>query len=163
MLSAEEIIARALAVAGRLPRPAHFTNHTHCCECQDHDDELQPYTPADIPREALGTGGWDPITFTTLEGFRYFLPGLVRVVLTETGDRDYYDQFLWHVGMDQRWQERRDACTSEEREIVLAALEWLLEHRSQAFEDAMLADELLDALEKWSADADPGMPGPASR
>lgn len=161
MLSAEEIIARALAFAERLPRPAHFTNHTHCCECQEHDEELQPYTPADVPRAALGTGGWDPITFTTLEGFRYFLPGLVRVVLTETGEDDYYDQFLWHVGMDQRWAERRAACSPEERELVRAALEWLLEHRAQEFEDGMLADDLLDALAKWSDGPGTGNPGPA--
>ncbi len=162
MDTVDELIARAMSISDTLKRPAHFTNHTHCCECQDHDDELQPYTPRDVTRRALGTGGWDPITFTTLAGFRYFLPGLVRVVLSESGPDDYYDQFLWHISMDIRWQERKQACSTQEQELVRDTLTWLLEHRAQEFEEAMLADELLDALEKWSETASPNRPHPAT-
>lgn len=152
--SPEAIIAEADAVFGKLERPEHSTDHTHCCECREHDEELQPYTPADIPRSALGHGGWDPITFCTDEGFRYFLPGLIRVVLTEAGDDNYYEQFLWHMTPVARGHDRYEICTAEERAVVARALAWLLENRADEIEQECASDALLAALERWSARAD---------
>ncbi len=148
--SPEAIIAEAEAIFGKLERPPHFTNHTHCCECRDHDDELQPYTPADIPRSALGHMGWDPITFCTDEGFRYFLPGLIRVVLTESGEDNYYEQFVWHMTPVAGGHDRFTICTAEERAVVAMALAWLLDNRADEIERECASDALLAALERWS-------------
>jgi hypothetical protein len=149
---AEEIIAKAEAVFGPVERPEHFTDHTHCCECSDHDEELQPYTPANMPRSALGHMGWDPITFCTDKGFRYFLPGMIRIVLTEAGDDNYYEQFMWHVTDVAGGHDRYAACTREERAVVALALAWLLENTCEEVEQEMVAGELLAALERWSED-----------
>ncbi len=153
-MSAEEnrkaIIARAEKVFSTVKRPQHFTNHRHCCECQEHDEELQPFTPADIPRAALGHMGWDPITFCTDEGFRYFLPGMIRIVMTETGEDNYYHQFLWQLTWVHKDCDRFAICSIEERKVVLAALEWLLEHRADEIEEEYVSEELFWAIERWS-------------
>ncbi len=148
--SATGIITRAEQVSAKLARPEHFTDHKHCCECREHDGELQPYTPGNIPRSALGTMAWDPITFCTDEAFRYFLPGLIRIVLTEDGEGNYYEQFLWHVNAVPGGHDRYAICSREEREVVAMALTWLLDNRSEEIEQECSAQLLLHALERWS-------------
>jgi hypothetical protein len=148
--AAESIIRKAEEVFSGIERPEHFTNHTHCCECRDHDDELQPFTPATIPRSALGHMGWDPITFCTDQGFRYFLPGMIRIVLTETGEDNYFEQFMWHVSAIAEGHDRYKVCTPAERAVVAMTLNWLLEHRSEEIEQEMVAQDLLSAIERWS-------------
>ena len=154
MKPAAKIIAKAERIGALIERPAHFTNHEHCCECQDHDDELQPYTPATIPRKALGHMGWDPITFCTDHAFRYWLPGLIRIALTETGEDAYYEQLLWHLNYVAEGYDRIASCSIDEREVVLEALNWLLEHRSEDIERECASEDLFSALERWSAGAD---------
>ena len=150
MCDAGAIIAKALEDLPTVERPAHFTNHTHCCECREHDEELQPYTPATIPRSALGTMGWDPITFCTDEGFRYWLPALIRIVLSIKGADNYYEQFLWHMQAVEGGHDRYAVCTEEERSVIAMTLAWLLEHRSEEIEQECVAQELLWAIERWS-------------
>lgn len=90
--------------------------------------------------------GWDPITFTSDLGFRYYLPGLIRIVLTEFG---HYEQFLWHILGNVEYN-RYTSCTKEEKEVVSLALQFLLEHRSEEIDKECLGDELIQAIEKWS-------------
>lgn len=149
MPDATDIIESARTVFAGIERPAHFTNHTHCCECAEHDEELQPFTPDDLTLEALGNMGWDPITFCTDQAFRYLLPGLIRIVLTEDGEENYYEQFLWHVTPQGEYN-RHAACSTEERIVVAQALAWLLENRSAEIEREMCSTELLYALETWT-------------
>ena len=81
----EQLIKEAKEVFGKVARPNHFADYTHCSECAEHDETLRAYTPDTITREALGHAGWDPITFATDTGFRYYLPALIRMALTQTG------------------------------------------------------------------------------
>jgi len=148
-MTKDEIIAEAVKLFSDVARPEHFTNHEHCPECKDHDEELLAFNPSSITREALGTMGWDPITFTTDQGFRYYLPGLIRVVLTETGDDSYYEQFLWHV-IGSGDYERIKACTTAEKEVVGKVLQFLLESRTEELEQECLGDDILIAIEKWT-------------
>ena len=90
----ENLIEKVAAVFGKVARPDHFTDHTHCCECAEHDDTLRVHSPDSIPREALGHAGWDPMTFATDVGFRYYLPAMINFALTASGDDYYIDQFL---------------------------------------------------------------------
>ena len=145
----QAILRRAQQVFGALPRPDHFTDHEHCCECAEHDRTLAAHDPASIPREALGHMGWDPITFTDDTAFRYYLPGLIRVVMTTAGDDEYFEQFLWHVSLAAPIQDRHAACTPAEREVVAATLRFLLDYRTAEVEAACQGQELLDALERW--------------
>lgn len=144
------IKGEAEKVFAGIDRPEHFTNINHCCECREHDEELQPYTPATVPRSALGTMAWDPITFCTDEAFRYWLPGLIRIVLSEDGEDNYYEQFLWHLSADNGGYDRYAACTESERSVVAKTLHFLLEHRSAEIERECMAPELLNAIGRWS-------------
>jgi hypothetical protein len=45
----------------QMPKPAHFTNYRHCCECAEHDATLVAYDVNTIGVEQLGNPGWDPL------------------------------------------------------------------------------------------------------
>jgi len=150
MSSAQQLIEEANEVFGKVPRPEHFTDYTHCCECAEHDEVLQKYTPDTVTREALGHAGWDPITFATDAGFRYYLPALIRMALTKSGDDYYIDQFLSQVIRDGPRNSRWLACASEERAVILKALHFLLEERIEEIDNWLDADRLVQAIEIWS-------------
>ena len=150
--SIRQIIDEANAVFAKVPRPAHFTNHTHCSECAEHDDTLQKYTPQTITREALGHAGWDPMTFATDAGFCYYLPALISWALSGTGDDDYIEQLLSQVIRDGSRNSRWEVCTKEERAVVLKALNALLEERTEDVDNWLDADRVMQAIEIWSDD-----------
>jgi hypothetical protein len=150
VMERDRIIERAFTVFQNVERPAHFTNFNHCCECREHDEVLLAGTPATISRSDLGTMAWDPITFTTGTGFRYYIPGLIRVVLTQTGDNNYYEQFLWHMASPDQVKERCPEITEEECEVISETLEYLLNHRTTEIDEECMADTLLAAVESWT-------------
>jgi len=150
MSSVQKLIDEATEVFGKVPRPEHFTDYTHCCECAEHDDVLRKHTADTITREALGHAGWDPMTFATDAGFRYYLPALIRMALTRNGDDYYIDQFLSQVIRDGPRNSRWLACSVEERAVVLKALHLMLEERTEEVDNWLDADRLMQAIDIWS-------------
>ena len=148
----QKLISKATEVFGKVLRPEHFTDHTHCCECAEHDEVLRKFTPDTITREALGHAGWDPITSATDTGFRYYLPALIRMALTTTGDDYYIDQFLSQVIRDGPRNSRWLACNADERAVVLKALHTVLEERTEEVDNWLDADRLMQAIGIWSDD-----------
>lgn len=144
-----EIINRAFEVFNIHPRPDKFTDHPGCCECAEHNETLSAATPQTIARTGLGTMSWDPITFTTPAAFRYYLPGLIRTVLTSRGDESYYEQFLWHMGKSSVAADMFAGFSGEEQQVVAACLDYLFENRITEIEQECLEDELLAAMELW--------------
>ena len=157
-MSDMQIVDEATEVFGKVARPEHFTDFTHCSECAEHDGTLSAHTPDTITREALGHAGWDPITFATDSGFRYFLPALIRMALTGTGDDYYIDQFLSQVIRDGPRNTRWCACTVEERTVLRKALNWLLEERAEDIDNNLDADQLMQAIDIWSDDGKAELP-----
>ena len=84
------------ALFADVSRPAHFTDHTHCEECAEHDATLQAYDCADLPAEVVLNPGWDPICFVTPAGFRYLFPRLCALAYGK-GEAFYLEQFLRHL------------------------------------------------------------------
>lgn len=150
MDSVEALINEAAEICGKVTKPEHFTNHTHCCECAEHDEVLQKYTAETITREALGHAGWDPMTFATDTAFRYYLPALIRMALTKEGDDYYIDQFLSQIIRDGPRNSRWVACTPEERAVVRKTLHTLLEERTEELDNWLDADRLMEAIDIWS-------------
>ncbi len=150
MSAHDDLVREATAVFASVQRPEHFTDYQHCCECAEHDETLSAYTPDTISREALGHAAWDPITFSTDTGFRYFLPALIRTALKQTGDEYYVDQFLSQLIRDGSRNSRWRACTSEQRAVVLKALHVLFEERLEEIEQNYDADRLMQAIDIWS-------------
>ncbi len=146
----DRLIDKARRVFAEAPRPEHFTDYTHCCECSEHDETLRAHTPDSIGLEELGNPGWDPMCFATNDAFKYYFPALVRLALGGTGVSYYVDQFLFHIIEDGPRNRRWEAFTRPQRELVLNVLEALLEHKSVEIERSYDADRLIQAIEIWS-------------
>jgi hypothetical protein len=114
-----EVLDAIRAAFGNTPRPAHFTDFTHCEECAEHDATLLAYTPDTISLEQVGNPGWNPICFVNTQGFHYFMPGLARLALGR-GTEFYLGQFLFHLRSDQI-----KTFNHTQHEAVLAFLEYV--------------------------------------
>jgi hypothetical protein len=126
-----ELLARVQQAFDQVPRPEHFTNYTHCCECFEHDETLRAATPDTIGLPELGNAGWDPICFISVEGFHYYMPALARLALGR-GPEYYLDQFLGHL----RWPPERIArMTADQRAALHHLLEYIFDTRFEEIEE----------------------------
>jgi len=133
-------------------RPEHFTNFTHCEECAEHDEVLRSRDVHTLRIEDVENPGWEPICFTTDEGFAYYLPALVRLALAEpTATHGWYGgQLLFHLCSDGRQNHRVLACTPAQRRAVADFLRHLVETRAALADSECHTDDLFQALEIWS-------------
>jgi len=137
-----------------VPKPDHFTDYQHCCECAEHDQTLLTFDVDSIGLAELGNPGWDPLCFSSAEGLMYYMPALVRLTLETMEDprEDYLDQLLFHLVYDGPNNRLVSACSKEQREFVADFLEYLMEkYCSQIDERVFTSDELLKAHEIWRA------------
>jgi hypothetical protein len=147
-----ELLKKVEQVFGEVPRPEHFTDYRHCCECAEHDETLRSHTPDTIGLGELGSPAWDPICFATDEAFQYYFPALAKLALKGNGDTYYFDQFLFHIIMDGPRNRRWKVFNYEQRKVVVQVLESLLEQKTEEIERNHDADKILEALEIWSDD-----------
>ena len=133
---------------GNVPRPEHFTNFTHCCECAEHDETLRNETPETLACEQLQPG-WDPLCFITPEGFQYFFPALVRLTLEGTGDAYFIDRLIFHLELDGRGNARYLQFSPEQRNYVVRLLYHLVETRAAEIEQNLDSDALFRTIEIW--------------
>ena len=141
---------RAKEVFGA-PKPEHFTNYRHCCECFEHDEVLRRSEVESIGLKELGSPAWDPICFSSPEGVKYYLPAMVRLTLDniENPQQNYLDQFLFHLILDGKNNRLVEACNREQRTFIADFLEFLIENHSAAIDDAMAGWDILRAHEIW--------------
>ena len=138
-----------------LPKPSHFTNYKHCCECAEHDETLLAFDNDSISLQQLGHPSWDPLCFSSAEGFIYYMPALVRLTLDtiEKSQEMYLDQLLFHLIRDGKDNRLVKACSKEQREFITAFLEYLIEHYvSQIKAGIYYSDDILKAHDIWSAE-----------
>jgi hypothetical protein len=134
------------------PRPEHFTNYAHCCECAEHDATLQGRELATLSMDEIGSPAWDPITFCSPEAFKYWFPALARHTLDEPHDYWgwYGDTLLSQLERDGPRNERWLACTPEQRQAVVTLLEHIFETRAALIEDYDLLHRFARVIEIWS-------------
>jgi hypothetical protein len=113
-----------------VPRPEQFTDCRHRADRAEHEETLRAHTPDTISLEQVGNPGWDPICFVTIEGFKYFMPGLARLALA----RGYIAEFLFQLNDD-----RIAGFTIEQRHATRHLLEFI-------------RDEMPDEVERWMAE-----------
>lgn len=138
-----------------LPKPPHFTNYQHCCECFEHDETLLSHDIDSISTNELGNPGWDPMCFCSEEGFIYYMPALIRITLDNIKDlhKTYLDQLLFHLIKDGKGNRLVVACNEEQRQFVASFLEHLIENYTPEIEAALCySDEILKAHDIWSED-----------
>jgi hypothetical protein len=114
---------------GMAPRPQHFTKFDHCEECAEHDRMLRSRTVKTITRTDLGTLGWDPINFTTDQGWAYYFPALARFAVMPPiwRDRGHYAIFLANDLSHRRF----DFCARDRRHAVAGLIEWIATNEEQ--------------------------------
>jgi len=137
-----------------VPKPDHFTDYQHCCECAEHDQTLLTFDVDSIGLPELGNAGWDPLCFSSADGLRYYLPALIRLTLDtmDNPQETYLDQMLFHLVYDGPGNRLFSACSREQRDFVADFLEYLVEkYSSQIDEGALTSDEILRAHEIWRA------------
>jgi len=141
-------------------RPQHFTNHTHCEECAEHDQVLRSRDIDSLRIEHVGNPGWDPICFISPEGFAYYLPALARLALAEPIEPHswYGAQLLFHLCYDGTRNARLLACTPGQRLVVVDFLRHVVETRSELADNHSVSDDLLQAIEIWSEAIDTAQP-----
>jgi hypothetical protein len=133
-------------------RPEHFTNFQHCEECAEHNQTLLSRTPDAITRQEVGNSGWDPICFVSSEGFRYYVPGLARLVIEDSphGFDWYAAQFLWHLISDGPSNTRVKECSPMQRKALAAFVGHIIETRAEQLDKECLADDAVRAWEIWN-------------
>jgi hypothetical protein len=142
-----------------VPKPDHFTNYLHCCECAEHDETLLAADVDSIGLEQLGNPGWDPLCFTSPDGFLYYMPAVVRLTL-DTIDKpteSYLGQMLFHLIKDGPGNMLVSACNEVQRKFVAQFLEYLIaQHSNQISAEVFASDDILKAHEIWSRQATSG-------
>ena len=136
-----------------IPKPDHFTDYTHCCECTEHDQTLLAFDVDSIGLEELGNPGWDPLCFSSPEGLIYYMPALVRITVDTINNprQSYLDQMLFHLIMDGPGNRLVSACNEEQREFIATFLEYLIsEHAEPIAAKVLASDDILKAHEIWS-------------
>ena len=151
-MSDAEALSVVAAAFEECRRPEHFTDHTHCCECAEHDALLRSRNRDTLTVADVGNPGWDPICFVTNEGFAYYFPALARLALTEPTGRHawYLEQLLFHLNDEDRPQKRRSACSPRQREAVVCFLQHVLEARQRLLHDYLCEAELLAKIGLWA-------------
>ena len=135
------------------PKPEHFTDYRHCCECAEHDQTLLSFDIESIGLEQLGNPGWDPLCFCSPEGFIYYMPALIRLMVDTVDNprESYLDQLLFHLIKDGPGNTLVVACNEEQRRFVAEFLEYLMnEHAAAIAEQVFATDDILRAHEIWS-------------
>lgn len=133
-----------------IDKSAHFTNYTHCTECLEHDETLRNKDIETIGLEELGNPGWDPICFANTQGFKYYLPALVRLCIESTEKNYYIDQFLFHISYGAMEKNFLSEFDNAERDFVAKLLNHLLDNKSEIIDQNLDTDALLSALEVWN-------------
>ena len=155
MATDQEMIDTVRHAFAAEPRPEHFTDHAHCCECAEHDALLGSRDLDSLRVEDVNNAGWDPICFVTAAGFRYYLPALVRLAFDSATTEDWYlPQLLFHLTYDGPHNRRVRCCSAAQQRAIAAMLWHVLATRPALIVWYGIEDEIQRALEIWSA------PGP---
>ena len=142
------LLEEAIELFGNTPRPEHFTDFTHCCECSEHDETLRKETLETLSYDCVRPG-WDPLCFISPEGFQYYFPALVRLALEGTGDTYFIDQLIFHLALDGKRNSRYLKFTPEQRSYVVRLLSYIVETRPDEIEENFDSDALFRTIEIW--------------
>jgi len=145
-------VLRIVRESCEVPRPEHFTDRDHCCECADHDDLLRSRGLDTLTVADVGNPGWDPICFVTDLAFFFYLPALARLALDRPLDGHgwYFEQLLFHLTYEGASNRRMLAAGTRQKAAVLLLLGHVRDTRPALVEEHGCHKELEVALTIWS-------------
>jgi hypothetical protein len=149
----DEILQLVRSAFGSCARPAHFTSFTHCPECKEHDDVLLAPDVENLTREAVGSSLWDPICFTSPEGFACYFPALARLTLAPPdNEHDWYGiQLVFHLQHEGRGNKLRKYCSLDQCSAVVAFLCHVIKTRAELLDSYCYTNDALLALDAWTS------------
>jgi hypothetical protein len=146
-----QLVEEAFAAA---PRPEHFTNDTHCDECREHDELMRSRDRASLTVEDVGDT-WTPLPFLTPEGYRYYMPAMIRLALSEEGE-DLLEALVRQLGAPISAKQPASCLpqttlfTPQEARAVLAFLIHVRDHGGRAWEPPAGSPRVLArAIRNW--------------
>jgi hypothetical protein len=130
----------------RLQKPEHFTDYSHCEECQEHDSVLRSRNVATVRRADFGRPGWSPIGFCTPDALLYYFPALARYALLPDilQYEDLPEMFLYAIGPKGHGAALMARCTAAQRASVQLYLRCISP-------ESVAGPELSEALALWGA------------
>jgi hypothetical protein len=144
-----EILAQVKNAFGRCKRPVHFTNWTHCSECEEHDSVLRSRSVETLRLQDIGNPGWDPLCFISAEGFKYYFPAVARITL-DGSEADWFgNQLLFHLTYQGSDNRHLVACDQIQRQSVLALLTHLQNTRAKLISEYLKTDDWNAAIGLW--------------
>ena len=135
-----------------VPRPQHFTNYTHCCECAEHDESLRSCDIHSIGLNELGSPSWDPLCFCTAEGLLYYTPALIRLSLETAETEFYFSQFLFHLDYEGAENRLLKACSPEQRKLIGEFVHYMILTYPQQLDNCFDQDVALRVAGYWSGE-----------
>jgi hypothetical protein len=153
-LSDQSILTEIGNAFAFVPKPKHFTDHLHCEECAEHDELLRTRDRSTLQLADVGNPGWDPLCFTSSEGFAYYFPALARLSLQPpTPQHDWYPpQLLFHLTYQGLENRHFSSFTPQQRRAVLTLLNHLQRTRAPLLEYYIADTDLAEAQQIWSRD-----------
>jgi hypothetical protein len=133
-----------------IPKPAHFTNFTHCDECAEHDQTLLTSDVDHIGLNELGNPGWDPICFCSPDGKKYYLPAMIRLSLDTVESDFYFDQLLFHLELDGENNALVTSCSGLQRAFIAKFIAYMIETHAAKIEYNCSGDQVLRVYEIWA-------------
>ena len=144
-----EICELANRVFAGSPRPEHFTNYTHCSECEEHDDLLRSRNLDTLQVDDIDNPGWDAICYLTPDGWLYYFPAFVRLSFSDL-ENSYISQFLFHLSYAEN-DKSFSLFNRQKRQAVVALLHYIREHHMAIVQESLDEELLEQAIKIWES------------
>jgi len=147
----QDIISDLYQAFACYERPEHFTDYKHCEECNEHDETMRSANLQTLTGYDIGTGGWNPLCFLTVEGFAHYMPRIMELAIT--GAKNKHDEsvlsvLLFHLAPSDDY-DRFSSYSIVQCEAVLAALKYAFtKHRNEIVEE-FIQDDIEAAISYW--------------
>ena len=114
--------------------------YDHCDECEEHDDLMRSRDRATLRIEDVTDLAWTPLAFLTPEGYRYYMPALIRLALSAEGE-DLLAYLVRDLGAPIRRESppshlpRTALFSPPETRAVLAFLRYVRDHERETLKE----------------------------
>jgi hypothetical protein len=148
----EHIVREAYRAFGTFTRPEHFTDHTHCPECAEHDQTMRSRPLSGIGVVQLGNPGWSPVPFLTEQAYGYVMPRMIELAVSSSVERPAESfVFAYLLALTPAPEHRRlDYFTREQTAAVLQSLHHMRDQMMPVIEQQCCESDLAEAIEKWT-------------
>jgi hypothetical protein len=130
-----------------VPRPRHFTNYEHCCECWEHNELMCSRTPMSLKLEDVDNPCWNPLCFLTPDAFRYWLPTLVRLGFSADGAAFLGTFVSFHLREDNC--DRFATFTVPEAQLTLELVQSIRHHFPEIRDEAYPPKNSIEKVEQF--------------